>query len=1181
MKTTAGNILGLMPRRRPRHWRYVSPHRRGAGVVILAMLIVGVFAYWLLPGLINKWTRDEAVAYLRSFTGGQVAIDGAGFTLFSGIELRGVSIDVPKPAGRERFFHAGNVVLRHRPWSLFSRRQLEPTEIVCIAPTVTLEYDAQKGRYTAEELIAAVRRHARSGRSGGLKGRLPIISIRDVRLRMLTGQTRLNVSMVPTGGTYRVTVEEQGDGRREPLRGIWRIDLATGAVRLEESNIPKIAHADGILPARYAKWRQRYDIRGKVVLKGRPATAPAEAVLEAQLSDVSLKLQPAEGGLQLTGVRGTLIFNEDGVSARDLTGRIPQAGGATFTMSGQYGGYDPNSPFDLHITAEGMVLPDGSRATGWLGNTLKFLNQTFQPTGKLDISADFKRLTKGRIKLKGSARPRGMSFVYEQIPYRLDQVTGSIGFAAEPSADRVYLTNVTGRRGDAEMTISGEIDLRNKGRYEVTVLAKRASLDAEMRAALPETYRSVWDTFSPSGTTDATIRVWKAKAGEPQNVDVLLSMTGDASVAYSGFPYRLEGLTGQVRMGRQEVTIGSLRGRRGSMHCTIDGSLLALGASAGRTDLTMEATDLPLDANLIAALPDWTRKAAEALHATGTIERVSATLRQSKGQPLDFRAVARVKNASFRAEAFPYEVREASGFVTVRPGRAIIEELSGRHGRTPISISGQVLSGRGAPGVDLQVKAKGVPLDKELFAAVPKEVQRIWRKLSASGRADVDLSLRHGMPDAEKEQDYRLVIRADGMSVRYEDFPYTLEGIVGEAVATPEGVKLKDMAAAHGRAGFVISGDLTFGEASEAASLSLRGKDVPIDQELLAAVPASLAPLAGRFRPGGTCDIDLKDFRVLRVLAPGPGAATRPTTAPASRPAAKGEVSWSMKGQVAFHGATIDVGLGHKRLSGSIDGAAAQRGSALALSAVIDLDSVEVARQRLTKLHGRLTKEPGGQLMRLDNLSAKAHGGQVAGFAEIRLADPLEFGVSLSVDAIQLADLFKADPAANGGRSEVQGLLAGNVQLTATAGERPRRQASGVLRISRGKLYKLPVMLGLLHVVYLSLPGETAFTEGNLAYHLNNDTLVFDEIYLRGTALSIVGSGTMDMKTEALNLTFLSGPPRKLPRLGSLGELLEGIAREVAEIRVAGTLQKPKMQTVPLRGLDRILRDLLNPGRGK
>jgi len=1174
MKTTLRNILRRFPRRRPRQWRYVSPHRRGAGVAILAVVTVGVVAYWVLPGLVNVYARDLAVRYLRAFTGGRVAIDSARFSFFSGIELHGVSVDVPNSPGRERFFQAGTVVLRHRPWSLFTKRRLEATEIVCIAPKVTLEYDAEAKRYTAEELITARRSGGLFAPGGGLSGSLPVISIRDVNLRTLAGRTRLNISMIPSRSGYRITLEEQWAGGREPLRGIWEIDLATGKVRLAESNIPKIDHTDGLLPGRYAVWRKRYEIHGRVVLKGQPATAPAEALLEAHLDNVSLKLQPSEGGLQLTGVRGTLMFQADGVVARGLTGRIPEAGGALFRMSGRYGGYDANSPFDLHLAVENLTLPEGAKAKKWLADMLTFLNETFHPSGRLDIQADFQRLADGQVHLKGTARPRGMSFAYRWFPYRLEQARGAVAFEVSPSAAVVRLVDVTSRRGKMVATANGEIDLRNRGRYDVTVRATEAALDADMRAALSETHQGIWDRFRPQGKTDATVHVRKAGTGTPRDVDVLVSMTGQASAEYEGFPYRLGGLQGRVRIGRREVTIDSVRGRNGPMRCTVDGALSGLGTDDAETNLTISAAEVPLDANVMAALPARVRKAAAGFHATGRAERVSATVRRSGNEPMDLRAVVHLRDASFRADAFPYEVRQVAGVLIVRPKRLIVEELRGLHDKTPIHINGQFVLEANTPGVDLRVRAENVPLDKELFAAAPDGVQRIWRTLAARGRSDVDLVIQHGMDPNDKHLDYRLELKPRDLAVRYEDFPYTLEHITGRAVATPGGVALHGLRASHGKARLTIDGQMTLAETAQDANLSLVGLNVPIDRELLAALPKTLAPLAARFRPGGSCEIRLKTFRIARRDPPRSAPASRV----ASRPA-PGAVSWFVAGRVAFSEATLDLGLGHKTLSGSLDGVARQRGGDLALDAAIALDSVQVARQRLTRFRGRLTKEPRGKVMRLRGLSAKAHGGQVAGFAEIRLADPLAFGVSLSVDAINLADLFAASSAAGTPTPGVQGRLAGNVQLTATVGDKPRRQASGVLRISRAKLYKLPVMLGLLHVVYLSLPGDTAFTDGTLVYHLRNDMLVFDEIYLRGTALSIVGSGTMNMKTEALDLTFLSGPPRKLPRLGSLGELLEGIAREVAEIRVTGTLRKPTMRTVPLRGLDRILRDILNPGR--
>jgi hypothetical protein len=220
-------------------------------------------------------------------------------------------------------------------------------------------------------------------------------------------------------------------------------------------------------------------------------------------------------------------------------------------------------------------------------------------------------------------------------------------------------------------------------------------------------------------------------------------------------------------------------------------------------------------------------------------------------------------------------------------------------------------------------------------------------------------------------------------------------------------------------------------------------------------------------------------------------------------------------------------------------------------------------------------------MMRLTDLTATAHGGQIAGFGEVRLVDPLEIGLSISVRDLHLEDMFSSVAADAAKDNKVKGLLTGNLQLTSIEGPKPRRQAFGVLKISQGELVSLPVMLGLLNVMYLNLPGDTAFTDGELTYHLRNDELIFDEIYFRGPALSIVGSGRMDMKTETLDLKFLSGPPQKLPRLGGLSELLEGIAREVAEIHVDGTLAKPRMRTMPLRSLDRLLRELLNPGRTK
>jgi hypothetical protein len=1167
-------ILRRLPTRRRRHWRYISPRRRGAGVAILALLAAVVLTRIYLPPLIDEWTRRQVARYLRDITGGRVTIREASFGLFSGVSLRGVAVDVPNSPSAEPFFRAGTVVLRHRPWSLLSRRRLEPTEIVCIAPTVTLKYDPGKRQYTAVELLDAARRRGRLGAAGGFRGRLPIISIRNVRLQAV-GQMLLNISMVPTeGGKYRVVLAEERGSGQEVIRGTLWLDLVSGETRFE-GEIP-IPNLEAALPKEYAQWRRQHKLRGKVLLKGRPGKGGGEVILEAELADVSLRLPAEQGGLDLAGVRGTLVFDEKGVSAKDLRGRIPAAGGGTFRLSGRYektprGGYDANSPFEIEIDIRDLIVPDGAQAAGTLASRLRWFNERFQPAGRLSLSAKLRRLADGRIVLNGTARAHGMSCVYRAFPYPVKELSGSIRFSNE----KVTLVDLTGRHGPGRLTVRGEVDPRTSRRYDVTVSARDVALDEALRNALPKGAAAVWDGFRPAGAADGSVRVRRAGDDQPESLEITFTLDGAASASWKGFPYRLAKLAGEVRITNDRVEVKSVRGRHGRAQCTVDGTILSASDSQQETRLTVLASDLPLDADLVAALPATARKAVKSLRVTGRAERATARVRHRTGERLDFRVEARLRGATFRPEAFPYLVTDANGVVTVQPDRVILEGIRGRHGPTALKIDGQALLIEKGPGLDLGIQAVGLLLDAELFEALPPKVKRFWRRLSPSGRADVDLALRHRLPEADKELDYELTVRARGMGLRSDEFPYPLQGVTGRAILTPGRVRLEDMKAARGEAELVINGELTTGPQVERARLAVRGRRVPIDREFLGAIPPALAPLARRFRPGGTCDLNVTELRIARRAGGGTASA------PASRPAEPSPAAWAVKGRADFDSAVIDLGLGHKTLSGSVRGSASQTAAGLAVDAGIELDSVRVAKQRLTAFRGRLAKEPASQLLRLADLSAKAHGGLVAGFAEVRLADPLEYGISLSVKGLRLEELFGAGVSAPARRLDVKGLLDGNIQLTVTPGKKPARQASGVLRIDKAKLYKLPVMLGLLHVVYLTLPGESAFTGGNVTYHLREDTLVFDEIYLRGSALSIVGSGTMDMKTEALRLTFLAGPPRKLPRIGSLDELVVRIARELAEIRITGRLRNPQIRTVPLSSLDRVIRDLLNPGRDR
>jgi hypothetical protein len=156
--------------------------------------------------------------------------------------------------------------------------------------------------------------------------------------------------------------------------------------------------------------------------------------------------------------------------------------------------------------------------------------------------------------------------------------------------------------------------------------------------------------------------------------------------------------------------------------------------------------------------------------------------------------------------------------------------------------------------------------------------------------------------------------------------------------------------------------------------------------------------------------------------------------------------------------------------------------------------------------------------------------------------------------------------------------------MEAVAGDPKSHRAAGTVVITKGKLYKMPIMLGLMHVLYLSLPGDAAFTDGHLKYFVQGDKMVIEEIFLTGSALSIVGSGQISLSNEKLDLTFLTGPPGRMPRIAVIrnaSKMLNAILKELLVIRITGTMSKPIRKALPLRSLDAILKELLSPGRAK
>lgn len=1172
-------IISIRPPRRRRMWKYVSPRRRRVGLLLLAVLMSLLYAGWYFTR--SGSIRRQAKYALEDLTGADVDVDDASFSLFEGIRLFRVRVRIR--GENEPFFTAEEVVLKHRPAALVFRRRIEPTNIICLRPTVNLEYENRGSNAERLFRIAAARRGSETKTAAPLPE--PNILLQDGLLRSRARregrvgpivEEQFTASLYPKGNRkYEVTVQgpRRGGGIVEWAR--LELDAAAGTIRPLSGSATErwFVH----MPPEYRAWLDRYAFRGEFTLVEGEGTDTRQGRYEIILEDFSMKLPESEGNLTLTEVRGRLRFTRQFVEMRDVTGRVEEAGRAVFTLNGRYDGYARNSPFRASIRIRGLRFPDAIR--GPLEGIVQMVQREFRPQGTADVVMTFRRNEKGENDCVGRLEPQDAALTYRGFPLPVQQVRGAAHFT-RAGVRRIAFT---ARRGEAEFTIAGELNRDEEHRktlYDIRVSGKNVALDEAVRQALPEAYRPVWEKVSPSGVCDVDVHVVKKEPLDNATVDVDLHLKGAAAVAVEPFPYPLKNLTGEIALRGKDIRILPVQSRSGRMLVQAEGEVRGLTTQELSAEIRIQARNVPIDPTLLSALRGNLRRRAAELQPGGEIDSLSVHIARPPDGPMEYDIVAGLKNASFCYQSFPYAVGEAEGELKITPRRITIPNLRGRHGNASVVISGTVeLGGETSrpPAYDLAIRATGLSLDEEFHDALPEHLQTIWRNLSPSGLADADIAIRRGTK--ESSPDWRITVQARDASLLYRDFPYPLRHIRGLAICTPGRVRLKNMRAGEGETEIAVSGELRHDpRKGQNVSLRISAENLPLDRNFLAAVPAEVVPLVKRFRPGGRIHASLSDLRIHRPAAP----ESSPTFAPAAPPA-----SWEAQGELAFRDAVMDIGFGPKTMTGRIVGQARQEGGKkLALDARAELTRLAFEKHEATNLKGRLLKRPDSEDLQINHVSALAYDGKIDGELTIRLTDPIHYEFSASLWNLDLEKLVNAGETDPKKHTNLHGLLSGRLSVEFTGGKTPRRQAVGELTLSRGRLFELPVFLGLVNVVYLQLPGEGAFNRGFVNYHLRNNVLRFDEIYLTGwdrqtntgRGFSILGAGEMNMATEKLDLTFLTGPPGELPRLDEITEdILEALSRSLVEVHVTGTLRNPKMDTVPLSPLAIIIRRLLEP----
>lgn len=242
----------------------------------------------------------------------------------------------------------------------------------------------------------------------------------------------------------------------------------------------------------------------------------------------------------------------------------------------------------------------------------------------------------------------------------------------------------------------------------------------------------------------------------------------------------------------------------------------------------------------------WDRFAPEgkfdlAVKRTWTDDRLTVT-----GQ-------ARLRDVAGVFAKFPYPARAVNGVILLHPDGHISLDLAGMAGKRPATLKGTCSKLVQADIIDLQLEAKGAPLDDALRSALPPSSAAILDNFVVEGTADVVCAI--GRRKLEEPIGYRIEAELSCPVAKCAWFPYELDHVTGRLIVTAKQFEYQDVVGSSSGGTTRISGRTTLTPEGPKVEVDVWASKVPLDEKLRAALPVSQKPVWDTLRPEGRADV--------------------------------------------------------------------------------------------------------------------------------------------------------------------------------------------------------------------------------------------------------------------------------------------------------------------------------------
>lgn len=958
--------------------------------------------------------------------------------------------------------------------------------------------------------------------------------------------------------------------------------------------------------------------------------------------------------LKLENVAGKFVFTQDGISVENVSGRVDNNG---LRISGRIEGYTEHAPVALKVTSfatENITIPASPRYIGSLPRQVREFYEQLRPEGTCRLTVEVNRRTRDeRPEVSGQLDIVNGKFLYSKFPYPLREVTGRITFGRDPEtgSDRVEIRQIRGRglengpNRNSFITIDGNIGpLGPHTGVSVKVVATDVSSEETLRQAFPPEVRKALSVFDPTGKGE--LPRYRGKfachilrpVGErtPWSFDTDVTLD-EASGMLEAFPYPLEHVAGDLKIRTGYVDILGARMNRGDANLVLNGRVswgreaAAARKAAGMspkaaaspsgivTDLAIEARSVPIDAQLLAALPEDRRAWLQKVGISGLLD-INGRIFQGIPHPgtphtdasdgpasrdgVDYDLRLAVRGGTVWPAGGTFAVSDVAGELRLSRNSLEVIELKGKRGAAEVYGSGRTDWKAGRSRVRVAAGAKNLALEPSLYAALPSPARRGWDEVQPQGTVDVevtyddaehpglagsagggsgsavekamtatadatsmmspldvvDLTAPVVAPAARVPRGLKVILRPRDLSVMLKSVPYPLDQLRGTVTVLPDKIVVDDVSGRHGEATVRVAGIGTTGP-DGAWDLELAGHNLEVDGAFRRALPPAVVGVVESLKIGGRIGFVFPRF-VYRGHSGKGSAPDKSVVAPVTAATARAEkeptlgADVDLSGSITLSGATLDVGVPLSDVDATITLKDLLVRDGRPAFAEGDIKATSMT------MSGRVLRDFRADFLKpapRDELRLDKMEAKSCGGViggNVLLSFPDDAPSRYALNlAVRNADVAQISQENS---ADVKGTLTASLALEGAWGGLSERRGRGDVVVAGRGMVRVPLVLGLMQITNLAVPLSGPFNEATARYSVEGQKIVFENMELRSDNMVMSGDGSLDFATRQVRLSFITDNPRGL-KVPFLNDLLQGARQELMKIHVRGTIHEPRV----------------------